>query len=357
MTKPFLSMHSLMAGHGDCLWLEYGDEDHRSRVLVDAGPDSTFKRLKLAMEKMPKDGPSHELLVVTHIDADHIGGTLKLLNNYAQHFAEVWFNGLQHLTPGLQPQGPLQGEKLSFSIRKSGRPWNQLFARSHVSLAQDGSPVVKRLPGGAKVTILSPGWAQLRMLETVWRTEVKKAGLMPGVGISAPVDVPPPGFEVLGQDIPDVDSLADAGFNEDSAEANGSSIAFLLEHGEKRVLFGADAHPTVLANAIDKFTGGQPLPVDVLKLPHHGSQNNVSVDLIRKAPAKHYLFSTNGSHFRHPDQEAVARVVKHAPSGAHLVFNCKTPFNRMWDNAVLKAKWNYTVDYGEGDAGISLHLA
>jgi hypothetical protein len=304
---------------------------------------------------MPKDKPSHELFVVTHIDADHIGGTLKLMNAYAPHFAEVWFNGLEHLTPGLQPQGALQGEKLSFSIRKNDLPWNKAFATQQVSLEHDGAPVIKTLPGGAKVTILSPGWAQLRKLEPVWKKEVEKAGLMPGIGATAPVNVPPPGFEALGAT--NVDALAAVSFDEDAAEANGSSVAFLLEYGGKRVLFGADAHPTVLVNAIDKLTGGQPLAVDVFKLPHHGSKNNVSVELVKKVPAKHYLFSTNGSHFRHPDQEAVARVVKYAAAGAHLVFNCRTQFNQMWDNAGLKTKWGYFADYGNDDEGITLHLA
>lgn len=344
-----------MADHGDCLWLEYGDEENRSRVLVDAGTDGTFKRLKPAMDRMPTNRPSHELFVVTHIDADHIGGSLKLLNGYAPHFGEVWFNGLEHLTPGLQPQGALQGEKLSFSLRKSKRPWNQLFGKAQVSLDQGGAPVLKTLPGGAKVTILSPGWAQLLKLEPVWKKEVAKASLMPGVGATAPVDAPPPGFEALGGT--NVDALAAVPFNEDAAEANGSSIAFLLEYGGKRVLFGADAHPSVLVNSIDKLTGGQSIAVDLFKLPHHGSKNNVSVELVRKVPAKHYLFSTNGLHFYHPDQEAVARVVKYAPPGAHLLFNCKTKFNRMWDDAGLKAKWGYSADYGKDDEGISLHLA
>jgi hypothetical protein len=355
MAKKFVSMHALMAGHGDCLWVEYGDENRCSRVLVDAGTEGTFKRLKAAMDQMPKDKPSHELFVVTHIDSDHIGGTLKLLKGYAPHFDEVWFNGLQHLTPGLQPQGALQGEKLTLSIRKYERPWNRLFGKEHVSITQDGSPVTRELPGGAKLTILSPGWPQLRDLEPVWKKEVEKAGLMPGVGAAKPVDEPPPGFEALGA--LDVDALAAAPFKEDDAKANGSSIAFLLEHGGKRVLFGADAHPTVLVNAIDKLTGGQPLQVDVFKLPHHGSKNNVSAELVRKVPAKHYLFSTNGAHFRHPDKEAVARVVKHAPKGAQLLFNCRTDFNKMWDNASLKTQWGYSVDYGQGDAGISLHLS
>ena len=354
MPSTLFRMHALMAGHGDCLWVEYGDSAQPSRVLVDAGTDGTFKRLEAAMKTMPAGQASHELFVVTHIDADHIGGSLNLLANYAPHFQEVWFNGWQHLFPGLQPQGAEQGEKLTFGIRQHALPWNESFAKVQVSLEQGGTPVTKTLPGGAKITILSPGWPQLTKLQPKWDKEIEKAGLVPGIGGTAPVDEPPDGFEHLGG--LNVNQLADAPFDEDGAEANGSSIAFLMEYGGKRVLFGADAHPTVLLGAIDKLTGGQPLPVDVFKLPHHGSKNNVSADLVKKVPAKQYLFSSNGAHFRHPDKEAVARVVKHKQGDCELVFNCRTEFNKMWESPALQQQWNYRTRYGEGEDGISVFL-
>ena len=55
-----------------------------------------------------------------------------------------------------------------------------------------------------------------------------------------------------------------------------------------------------------------PLHVDVLKLPHHGSHANVSLDLLRTLDCARYLFSSNGAHTRHPHPEAIARVREEA---------------------------------------------
>lgn len=39
-----LRMEMLLAGHGDCLWIEYGDPTAPRRVLIDGGATGTYKR-------------------------------------------------------------------------------------------------------------------------------------------------------------------------------------------------------------------------------------------------------------------------------------------------------------------------
>ena len=104
-------------------------------------------------------------------------------------------------------------------------------------------------------------------------------------------------------DLLDIDALADAQTTSDSAVANGSSIALLLEFGGRRCLLAGDAHPGVLIAGIDQFAGtGAALNVDVFKLPHHGSKANVTTELIRRVPAHTYVFCTDGSgNQHHPD--------------------------------------------------------
>ena len=60
-----------------------------------------------------------------------------------------------------------------------------------------------------------------------------------------------------------------------------------------------------LANA----RGGRPVAVDAVKLPHHGSQKNVSAKLLTVVSSKQFLISTNGEHFGHPDDVSLARAV------------------------------------------------
>jgi glyoxylase-like metal-dependent hydrolase (beta-lactamase superfamily II) len=66
----------LPANHGGCIWLEYGDSGAPQRVMIDGGPPYAWPKIKA---RLPADGCRFELLVVTHIDADHIGGVLEML--------------------------------------------------------------------------------------------------------------------------------------------------------------------------------------------------------------------------------------------------------------------------------------
>ncbi len=355
MAKHIFRLHSLYADHGDCLWIEYGDEAAPHRVIVDCGTTGTYKRLAAALEAI-KDKPGvNELLVITHVDADHIAGALPLLSKpeNATLFKEVWFNGRAHLEPSttLEHFGAVQGERLSKAILDNEIPWNSAYGSKSISLEEGGAPKRLKLPGGMVLTILSPTWDKLRAMKDKWDKEIAAAGLNPA--IAPEPQVPPDGFEHLGLD---VDALADIKFEEDKAAPNGSSIAFLLEYKGKSMLLGADAHPTVLVNAVKALKLKEPLVVDLLKIPHHGSKNNTSKELLKTVGCRAALFSSNGAVFRHPDKEAVARVIKYAPSGVEIVFNCRTEFNKMWDAAGTRKLWNYTVRYGAGEEGISVDL-
>lgn len=91
----------------------------------------------------------------------------------------------------------------------------------------------------------------------------------------------------------DIDALAAEPFHEDTAEANGSSIAFLAEYGGKRVLFSAEAHPTRLLRSIDQLVGpNSTLALDVCKLSHHGSDHNTSPSLLDRLDCRRFLIST-----------------------------------------------------------------
>ncbi len=66
----------LPAGHGDSLWIEYGDPEAPSRFLIDCGPQKTYKVLRQRFEALSAKDRDFDLFVLTHIDADHIGGAI-----------------------------------------------------------------------------------------------------------------------------------------------------------------------------------------------------------------------------------------------------------------------------------------
>lgn len=351
-------MQVLPAGHGDCLWIDYGDPDRPTRVLVDAGPAGTYNRvLKRALEAVRGQQPSHEVFLVTHIDADHIGGSLAMLEDpiVAAQFKEVWFNGRRHLIESQQLEhfGVEQGERLTKTLQQHASAWNASFGGRPLMLPSQGAPMQCDI-GGATITVLTPTASELASLLNEWDKVVKGAGLVPNLDADKPVQKQT-GWEALGA--PSVAQLAQQSVPEDTAPANGSSIALMITYRGKRLLLGADAHPKVLLEGIRRIQPQGRLKVDVFKLPHHGSAANVTKDLLDAVDAETVVFSSNGAYFSHPDQIAVAKVLsRFKDQGVHLVFNYKTKFNSMWDSPALRQKWRYTTDYGSDNYGSFIGL-
>lgn len=352
-------IHMLPADHGDCLWLSYGDEASPKHILIDAGTPGTWPRLraKINTEGARNNGRVHfELFVITHIDADHIGGSIKFLKEFEPlgvTFGEVWFNGFHQLdneTPDVL--GPVQGEALTALIESHGFPWNAKFGRRAVMVPDTGA-LPRHSYAGMDLTLLSPTFAMLQKLKPDWEKEVVKAGLKPG-GTFEPDEVEAPSDQ-LGDDVGD---MANVKFDPDKTKPNGSSIAFIAEHDGKRVLFGADAHADVLLASLKRgpLASADKLPLDVFKVSHHGSRKNLSRELVEAIPAKRYLISTSGAIFKHPSPEAIARIAVFGPEEKALEFNYRTDFNKDWDSSSRKLDWGLTTRYGDGDQGLLVKL-
>lgn len=356
-------VHLLPAAHGDSLILEYGPAERPKRVLVDGGAEHSYKQLKAWIEKLPAAERRFELLVVTHVDADHIGGVVRLLelDELGVRFDHVLFNGYAHLDADAQPPvddlehfGALQGERLSTQLLARRIPWNHAFRGGSVCVREDGNLPVIDVDGGLRLTVLGPTTDKLAKLEPEWERACEEAGIHPTLALPPYVE----GDEIESMGALDVDALADAGFSEDRAAPNGSSISLLAEYRGKRLLLAADAHPSTLLPAIRRLARRKPrLALTAFKLPHHASKNNVSRELIESVTCANYLVSTNGAQFKHPDREAIARVVKYGDENCTLHFNYRTKFNSMWDDALLQEDWSYRARYPEADgSGLRLDM-
>ena len=69
----------------------------------------------------------------------------------------------------------------------------------------------------------------------------------------------------------------------DPPAANGTSIAFIFEYGGRRVLFGADAHSSILTAALAGYAQriGETRPrIDFVKLAHLGSNATLSTAML-----------------------------------------------------------------------------
>lgn len=344
---------ALPASFGDCLWIEYGEEHSPHVILIDAGP-SAPKSLVSRLKELAARGGHLELVVVTHVDRDHIAGMLTLLKEgfYGVEVRDFWFNGFRHLSK-LEVFGEKQGERLTGLLLEKKIAWNAVVKNAGLMVNPESCPVFE-LPGGAKITLLSPDEAQLERLRASWIKVCGEADLYGGVPAQAEY-FGKDGLEAFGANPPlNIPALANQPFAEDSSEANGSSIAFILEYKGKRILLGADAFPSRLLKSLAMIEKQQPYQFDLVKIPHHGSENNVSKEFIEALDCKKYLFSSNGKNYKHPTQSAVARVI-HASPQSELLFNYRSEFSGVWDSKPLKSLHKYTTSYGTED-GISVDL-
>ena len=365
----------LPALHGDCIWIEYGESGSTRHVLIDGGPLGAFGELRAHVQALPATARDVELLVVTHIDADHIDGIVKLLRHpeLGVSFREVWFNGWPQLERSLaggvfrpapdDERGAFSGEALDLTLVRTGLACNARFRGFAALVADDGDLPRARLDGGLEITLLSPTAAKLADLRTAWIKSLAKLDVTPGdavaVGDRLDRDARFRGDGALPALPGGLDEAASAATSLDAAVANGSSIAFVAEYQGKRCAFLGDAHAPVIQQALGRMArerGEEPLRLDAVKVSHHGSDGNTTTLLLQKLACRNFLISTNGSVFRHPDDAAIARIVKHA-APARLYFNYLSDRNRQWADAELQRQSNFTSFYPPaGATGIDVDL-
>ena len=350
----FFTIEALPAGHGDCLWVEYGDDRSTHRFLIDGGTQETAKALLARVEVVPQNERFLELFVLSHIDSDHIGGVLSLFKAVKRglRFGDVWFNGWRHVSGQL---GARQAEMFSTAIQDFELPWN-VWRNGGTIVNDEDDPLQHVLPGGMQLTLLSPTRVQLEKLKPVWTRELKRYGLVPGGRVDYDRFLRgTPSTVADAEALADIDGLADTRFAGDNGAPNGTSIALLAEYGGASALLAADAHAPVLVESIQKLLrkrGTPRLKVDLFKVSHHGSQNNVSSELVQLLDCSQYLISTNGDHFYHPDRQAIARILKYGGDRKMLYFNYNTQWNRVWGDEALdpvRQRYHCTTSYPPAD--------
>jgi hypothetical protein len=221
-------------------------------------------------------------------------------------------------------------------------------------------PIIK-FPWGLTVTVLSPSPKRLDALYTAWHRYIEELRQ----------ELPSPQTEQptirRARGAVDLEELAGAPSARDAAAANGSSIAFLAEFAGRSCIFAADAYANVLEPALKRLARLRdgvpadapipPLKVDAFKLPHHCSQANVLPELFNAVQADHYIVSTNGNRFNHPDDEAMARVITKGGPNHTIWFNYRSARTDPWDREEWQDKYRYVTKYPDSDdGGITLTL-
>ena len=113
-----ITLHVVQAHHGDALLLEHEKNGRKRHVLIDGGPSRTFDPyLRRALKsKVASNTGRLDLMVLSHVDADHVTGLLDLFVEVRSasaegakplvKIAELWHNtfGLLDRDDDIQPR-------------------------------------------------------------------------------------------------------------------------------------------------------------------------------------------------------------------------------------------------------------
>ncbi|HEX3909761.1 MAG TPA: hypothetical protein VHW67_03540 [Solirubrobacteraceae bacterium] len=330
-----LSLEALRAKHGDSLILYYGEADAPRVIVIDGGPTGVFKdallpRLEELVAKIGKGEPparklAIDMLMVSHIDDDHINGVLELSKfvkeeqNNAQPFDvdTLWLNAFddlvgndaEELASGLagapaqvaQVGGAAanwkgksqavvasvgQGRELRNNARGLGWTPNDKFGGFVMAPAAGGREVKF---GELTLTVICPLQPQLEALQKEWKKRLEEMK--------------------VAQTAAEVASIAGS---IDSSVYNLSSIVCLAELGGKRMLLTGDALGANIVEglrAADLLDDRGKIKVNVLKLPHHGSDRNTSGEFFETVRADHYVVSGDGK-YHNPEPTTFDRISK-----------------------------------------------
>ena len=344
MTGTKFSIEVLPASDGDCLWVEWGDSLKPFRMLIDGGRAQKSKISAPLAERIGRADPKRiDLIVATHIDDDHISGLVPFFSDLPAglEIGDVWFNSLKHL-PASDELGSASADRLANALEAQGLPWN-----ANAAWAKTPRHAVVRHPArslpvidifGLHLTLLSPTIEQLDRLRAEWPAALRAEGMDEDGSAVKEGDVLGYGADQTAT----IPELRRRSLGSDSSKPNASSIAFIAEYEGRTVLFAADAIAPVIVDGLRLWRPDGEIRFDAIKMSHHGSENNLSDELLALVRCHDWLISTDGSLHHHPNRRAIAHLTWKQP-GCRLLFNYRSDMTAEWGQHSLQTKWGFSA--------------
>lgn len=311
-------LEAVQAKDGDCFLL--GTDDPPTLIVLDGGSRGTypnFLRERLCALKSEGLTLRVRLVVVSHIDADHITGVLDMLreqdelrNNGEIRWLAIdslWHNAFRDIykdevhassatvaaaSLGSAPAELLpliDGEKARAVVAsvRQGNDVNNLAKALGIKVnrEENGGLIMATEQSCKRVAItdklsfvlLGPRKEQLARLKEEWLKSKEKAASNSEAAVAA---------DYLNRTIP-----------------NLSSIVFLAEYsgGEqpRRWLFTGDAGGDLILQGLKSaglLDARGRIHLDLLKVQHHGSNHSIEKSFLEQVSADHYVISGNGNH-------------------------------------------------------------
>jgi len=393
------------AKNGDCFLVSLGEQD-KKHILIDCGYTETYEEfLKKDLIKISEAGERLNLMIITHIDKDHILGAIKFIedNNKNKFICidEVWHNSYRHLQETkakdyklskqeediLKSQISLgksyiesasqegidhteismkQGSTLGALLLKGNYRWNSSFRGKAVTLENKKKVEIENIT----INILSPNQNKLRELEKKWIKELKRNKRNFKINENELFDDAYEFMLLMDEEVDvehsdisrkenkvgkiEIEEALKVKTPTDTTEVNGSSISILLQFNDKKILFLGDAHPDIICESLANL---EEFNFDLVKIPHHGSKKNMTTELSNILNSKIFLVSTNGNRYHHPNIESIAKIISsNQIEDKKIYFNYETNLLKQIDKEQILKEFNCELIVGSGENPIDIEL-
>lgn len=350
------------SGSGDCIFFTIKDEAEQFVLMVDCG-----KLEPVIYDYILNDCHGRiDLLIVTHIDDDHIAGVDDLLRNHADQIevGEIIYNCYRRSANVAQRAValPKQQKQLLENLKSELPVLNDLDehnigARGSFSLANTilSNAKFKKIWKVDTTITTTPDielgkWGRIRFVsptqddivklnETYLRYFFEKLFMksddkrwQKGESIYEYIiryadiaDYKKLHDILIGSEIISADVLEKASKEpvdtKSITPSNKASLAFVWESADesRKVLFMGDANPeTISVGLINIYNGiSWPIRFEAIKVSHHGSHYNTTAELMRQVDTDHY-FITGGEEGMRPHKSTIGKIVCRPLSGNNV---------------------------------------
>lgn len=308
MEYPKIEINMLPSNEGDCLHIRFRSGEEWHNIVIDSGPSACASQFRALMDRVRKQQEYVDLLCFSHIDDDHIKGaelTFSELSFNSSHIKQIWINLPDSVTSSTS--GTKLSDYQNITVESAYKIFSYITARN--------IPCKTKVTAGDQMTIgdilITAVLPTPQRLEAYFKTFERE-------------------LERLRQSKP---YLFVGGTASDTSPYNASSISLMINADAGKLLFAGDAFASDLAAAAQSYVEEEGFLL--VKLPHHGSERNISKDMLESLRCQYFLISTQSTAQR-PAQKTVDLLAEYGKEhgGVGLYGNYVWPFIRKPDQGI-----------------------
>jgi hypothetical protein len=247
------------AYYGDCIWLRYGRIE-KANIIIDSGPGIFENGFKKIIDEIKKKNEEVNLLILTHVDNDHILGFKNyIVKNDCGIIRKIWLNG-----EGISVYGS-----------------NQLLSPKNVGnlvemINEKGIDLISPIYEGHE-EIINGG--ELKVITPKKEDVLEVAKLVDKFKLNS-----------SNSFTKDLETLyLEDKYEEENTPTNKASISFIFQYENKKMAFLGDSVATDVIEGLNKYFSE--CKIDLVKIAHHGSKYNTNCELIKKLGAIKFIIS------------------------------------------------------------------